>query len=63
MDDLSLRDSARFNHNQLLGSRQLTDLYLLGLAVKHKGKFVTFELGITLTAVLKPKATNLFLIQ
>lgn len=30
-DDLSLLDDAVFDHAQLLGPKQLTDVYLLGL--------------------------------
>jgi hypothetical protein len=31
--------------------RQLTDLYLLGLAVKHQGRLVSFDQRIPLSAV------------
>lgn len=43
-DDLSLMDPFLFP--SLPGSRHLTDLYLLGLAVKHGGCFATFDAGI-----------------
>lgn len=43
-DDLSLADSKVFP--SLPASRHLTDLYLLGLAVKHGGRFATFDTGI-----------------
>ena len=43
-DDLSLTDTRFFP--SLPPSKQLTDLYLLGLAVKHGGRFATFDLGI-----------------
>ena len=33
------------------GSRQITDLYLLALAVRHEGTFVTFDRSIALEAV------------
>ena len=45
-DDISLLDSARIH-----GPRQVTDLYLLALAVYHEGRFVTFDTGVTLSAV------------
>jgi toxin-antitoxin system PIN domain toxin len=40
-DDLSLTDSHAFP--SLPESNDLTDLYLLGLAVKHGGRFATFD--------------------
>jgi len=43
-DDLSLSDTRIFP--ALPASRRLTDLYLLGLAVKHEGRFATFDAGI-----------------
>jgi predicted nucleic acid-binding protein len=33
------------------GHRQLTDLYLLALAVAHQGRFITFDARIPVTAV------------
>lgn len=43
-DDLSLADSLFFP--VLPSSRNLTDFYMLGLAVKHGGRFATFDQGI-----------------
>jgi uncharacterized protein len=40
---LSLLDEARFDSNRLLGHRQVTDAYLLGLAVAQGFRFVTFD--------------------
>lgn len=40
-DDVSLADTRIFP--SLPGSKALTDLYLLGLAVKHGGRFATFD--------------------
>ena len=42
-EDISLLDESRFDSNQLLGHRQVTDAYLLGLAVAHELTFVTFD--------------------
>ncbi|MBI2969969.1 MAG: VapC toxin family PIN domain ribonuclease [Gammaproteobacteria bacterium] len=50
-DDLSLTDAAVFNHAKLLGPKQITDRYLLALAVKNDGRFVTFDQAIRPTAV------------
>lgn len=43
-DDLSLADSRFFP--ALPGSGHLTDIYLLGLAAKHRGRLATFDAGI-----------------
>lgn len=37
--------------DQVLSSRQITDAYLLALAVEHGGRFVTLDRGIPLGAV------------
>jgi toxin-antitoxin system PIN domain toxin len=50
-DDISLCDPLCVNSARILTSSQLTDLYLLALAVGHKGRFVTFDKGIALEAV------------
>jgi toxin-antitoxin system PIN domain toxin len=50
-DDLSFRDAHRFNMSAIHGHQQLTDVYLLGLAVEHDARFVTFDAHIPLTAV------------
>ena len=41
------------------GPRQLTDIYLLALAVENNATFVTFDTGIPLAAVRKATANNL----
>jgi len=40
-DDVSLMDARSFP--SLAGARALTDIYLLGLAVKHGGRLATFD--------------------
>ena len=42
-DAPSLLDAQHFNCGQLLGHRQVTDAWLLGLAVQHGLCFVTFD--------------------
>lgn len=51
-DDVSILDSDSFDHARLHGHRQITDAYLLALAVKHDGRLVTFGRSIPLSAVL-----------
>lgn len=58
-DDVSLLDATRFDHSKIHGSRQLTDLYLLGLAVKHQGRFVTLDGAIALSTVKNSTKKNL----
>jgi uncharacterized protein len=58
-DDLSLLDATVFDHSKIHGHRQLTDLYLLALAVKHKGCLVSFDSAIPLNAVKGAKKQHL----
>jgi toxin-antitoxin system PIN domain toxin len=46
-DDLSLLDAARIDYAHVLGPKQITDIYLLALAVKHGGRLVTLDRGIS----------------
>lgn len=50
-DDLSLLDPEVLDASRIHGPRQITDLYLLALAVKHRGSFVTFDRLISTDAV------------
>jgi len=50
-DDISLLDQQRFDPARIHGPRQLTDLYLVALAVRHGGRFATFDHGISLDAI------------
>ena len=48
---ISLRDERLFHLSLTRRHRQITDVYLLGLAVKRGGRFVTFDQGVPLGAV------------
>lgn len=50
-DDVSLLDPGVANRDRVHGPRQVTDLYLLALAVRHGGRFVSFDGSIPTTAV------------
>lgn len=50
-DDVSLADPKRFDHDRLLGPGQITDAYLLALAVQNDGRLVTFDRTIPIAAV------------
>lgn len=58
-DDISLTDSEVFNYAELLGPKQITDRYLLALAVRNNGRLVTFDQGIRPTAVIGATAEHL----
>ena len=50
--DLSVLDAALVDRWRLHGPRQVTDAYLLALAVRHGGRFVTFDRALSLGAVI-----------
>jgi hypothetical protein len=50
-DDVNLLDSGAVNWQRVLGHRQVTDAYLLALAVRHDGRLVTFDRRIAVEAV------------
>ena len=50
-DTISLRDERIFDLAFVRGHRQVTDVYLLGLAVEHGGRLVTFDQNIQSAAV------------
>lgn len=50
-DDVSLLDEGVLEWSRVLGHRQVTDSYLLALAVRHGGRFVTFDARIDAKAV------------
>lgn len=58
-DDISWLDSSRIKPSHAHSPSQLTDIYLLALAVRHGGRLVTFDRGISLTAVTNAAADNL----
>lgn len=58
-DSLSLLDAGRLRWDRVLGSRQVTDLYLLALAVAQGGRLVTFDRRIAVDAVPGARAEHL----
>jgi hypothetical protein len=50
-DDISIADDGVFDRGRILGPNQITDVYLLALAVNHGGSLVTFDRGLPLKAV------------
>lgn len=49
--DISLLDRQIIDHSRIHGPRQLTDLYLLALAIRNGGTFVTFDANIPVDSI------------
>jgi len=62
-DDISLLDAQHVDPTRILGPRQLTDIYLLALAVKNGGRFVTFDRAIPVGAVRGATDNHLVVIE
>lgn len=60
-DDASILDTAMIDHSRLLGPHQLTDVYLLALAVKHSGRLVTLDTAISVQAVKQARKEQLII--
>ena len=60
--DLSLLDDRVFDPTRIHGPRQVTDAYLLALAVANDGRFVTFDQGVPVTAVRVARPDHLLVL-
>lgn len=60
--DVSLLDPTLIDRSRLHGPRQITDAYLLGLAVRHDGRLATFDRSVVRTAVLGATAAHLLVL-
>ena len=58
-DDVSFLDNTFFDQNVVLNGEHITDVYLLALAVKNKGRFVTFDHKFPTNAVKRYQSENL----
>ena len=61
-DDISLLDDALVDAGRLLGHQQLTDAYLLALAVAHDARLVTLDTRIPVDAVRGANESHLVVI-
>jgi toxin-antitoxin system PIN domain toxin len=61
-DVVSLLDDAAIDSARIHTPRQITDTYLLALAVANGARFVTFDRGIALSAVRRAKLSNLLVL-
>jgi len=49
-DDISIADESLFDRTRILGPKQITDVYLLALAIKNGGRLATFDRSIQMAA-------------
>lgn len=61
-DDISLLDDSAVDRERLLSPRQLTDVYLLALAVEHGARLVTLDKSIPIAAARQAVAESLVVI-
>jgi toxin-antitoxin system PIN domain toxin len=61
-DEISLLDGSIADPARIHGPRQLTDIYLLALAVKNGGCFVTFDGAVSPEAVKRATKKNLLIL-
>lgn len=61
-DDVTLLDETVADAARIHGPRQLTDLYLLALAVHHSGRLVTFDHAIAASAIRGARDEHLCLL-
>lgn len=62
-ESISLTDERRYNRSLILGHKQITDVYLLGVAVANGGSLATFDQSIPLAAVKGATKANLTVIS
>jgi toxin-antitoxin system PIN domain toxin len=62
-DSVSLLDDTLFRMSAISGHQNITEAYLLGLAVRNHGRLATFDRSIPLHAVLGARPGNLALIR
>ena len=62
-DELTLLDEDAFDLTTVHGHQQLTDVYLLGLAVKHKGALATFDRAVPVEAVKGARREHLSVLE
>lgn len=61
-DSLSLRSDALVDWTRVLGHNQITDVYLLALAVANGGCLITLDHRVALSAVVGAGSANLLLL-
>ena len=56
---ISVLDSHVVDRTRIHGPKQVTDVYLLALSVANKGRFVTFDQSIPLSAIAGASESSL----
>jgi toxin-antitoxin system PIN domain toxin len=60
--EVAVTDAAAVDRVRVLGPGQVTDVYLLALAVAHAGRFVTLDRNVPLSAVPGASEKNLLVL-
>lgn len=60
--DITLRDASKIDWHRVMGHNQITDIYLLALAVAHNGALATLDHRVALSAVKGAQAKHLQLL-
>jgi len=60
--DITLKDDSKINWSRVMGHNQITDIYLLALAVAHGGALATLDHRVALNAVQGAKAEHVQLL-
>ena len=58
-DSVSLLDETLFQPQLITGHQKITDVYLMGLTLRHEGRLATFDRSIPLRAVVGAKPQHL----
>jgi toxin-antitoxin system PIN domain toxin len=61
-DDISLLDTQVADCTRIHGPRQITDVYLIALAVRRGGQFVTLDSAVSRDAVLGAAKSNVLVL-
>jgi hypothetical protein len=61
-DDVSILDPATVDRARLHGHRQISDAYLLALAVHRDGRLVTFDRSVPLSVVCGAQGRHLLVL-
>ena len=61
-DDVTLLDTMVADRARIHGPRQVSDIYLLALAVRRRGQFVTFDTSVSTDAVRSDQKENLVIL-
>lgn len=60
--DISVLDPAVVDQSRVHGPRQVTDAYLLALAVAHDGRFVTYDRSLPISSVTGAREEHLIVL-